>query len=164
MRFWLSSVVAASCVAISVGVVADDDDDAAILKAHTLVGVSHGFLGNANPVRGTNGGGLPWILGRGSVELRPDGLLSVTVRGLVVPDRGNPVPFFRARVSCLTTDMGGGVTTVNLTTTNGAEVMIGDPTEGNAKIRERLSLPSPCVAPIVFVTSPNGSWFAATGM
>jgi hypothetical protein len=26
-----------------------------------------------------------------------------------------------------------------------------------------VDLPSPCIAPIVFVTSPNGAWFAATG-
>jgi hypothetical protein len=49
-------------------------------------------------------------------------------------------------------------------TTNGAEVMIGDPTNGNAKIEEELDLPDPCLAPIVFVTSPTGSWFAVTGV
>ncbi len=26
-----------------------------------------------------------------------------------------------------------------------------------------VELPTPCVAPIVFVTSPDGSWFSATG-
>ena len=26
-----------------------------------------------------------------------------------------------------------------------------------------LALPSPCLAPIVFVASPTGSWFAVTG-
>jgi len=26
-----------------------------------------------------------------------------------------------------------------------------------------LGLPSPCIAPIVFVTSPGGAWLAATG-
>jgi hypothetical protein len=26
-----------------------------------------------------------------------------------------------------------------------------------------LELPSPCLAPIVFVTSPGGAWFAVTG-
>jgi hypothetical protein len=34
---------------------------------------------------------------------------------------------------------------------------------GNAKIEADLSLPSPCIAPIIFVTSAGGSWFAATG-
>ena len=34
---------------------------------------------------------------------------------------------------------------------------------GNAHIRADVSLPHPCIAPIVFVTSPAGSWFASTG-
>jgi hypothetical protein len=34
---------------------------------------------------------------------------------------------------------------------------------GNAKIEADVSLPQPCIAPIVFVTSAGGSWFAATG-
>jgi len=34
---------------------------------------------------------------------------------------------------------------------------------GNATIEATLTLPSPCIAPIVFVTSPTGAWFAATG-
>lgn len=34
---------------------------------------------------------------------------------------------------------------------------------GNASIETTLSLPQPCIAPIVFVTNPGGAWFAATG-
>ena len=34
---------------------------------------------------------------------------------------------------------------------------------GNADIRARVRLPEPCIAPIVFVASPGGAWFAATG-
>ena len=35
---------------------------------------------------------------------------------------------------------------------------------GNAEIREVLSgIPSPCYAPVVFVTSAGGSWFATSG-
>ena len=34
---------------------------------------------------------------------------------------------------------------------------------GNADIRARVKLPEPCIAPIVFVASPGGAWFAATG-
>jgi hypothetical protein len=36
-------------------------------------------------------------------------------------------------------------------------------TTGNAEIEATVNLPSPCFAPIVFVTSPTGSWFAVTG-
>jgi len=34
---------------------------------------------------------------------------------------------------------------------------------GNADIEADLVLPQPCIAPIVFVTSPTGAWFATTG-
>jgi hypothetical protein len=34
---------------------------------------------------------------------------------------------------------------------------------GDAKIEDSLVLPSPCFAPVVFVTSPGGMWFAITG-
>jgi hypothetical protein len=35
---------------------------------------------------------------------------------------------------------------------------------GNAHLHQKLTLPRPCIAPVVLVTAPNGSpWFAATG-
>lgn len=36
---------------------------------------------------------------------------------------------------------------------------------GNSNIDATVSLPQPCIAPIVFVTGPSGVgvWFAATG-
>jgi hypothetical protein len=178
MRFQLSGLLAAGVFACALSVNADDDrgrghddddDDALVLKSETLVGVTGGFVGTANPVRGVNGGGRPWALSRGKVELKDTGELSVSVRGLIIPvsaggPGNNPAPFFRAAVSCLSLDAGGNVITANVLTTNGAEVMIGDPLNGDARIRATVALPTPCVAPIVFVTSPGGAWFAATGL
>jgi hypothetical protein len=34
---------------------------------------------------------------------------------------------------------------------------------GDAEIEAAVDLPTPCIAPVVFVTSPGGAWFAATG-
>jgi len=148
----------------SVGAWADDG----VLEADTMVGVDGPFVGNANPIRGVNGGGLPWVLDEAKVELDRDGKLEVEVEGLIIPaDVGfgfNPAPFFRAIVSCLSVDAGGNVVTANVMTTNGAEVMEGDPQNGDAKIEADVVLPTPCIAPIVFVTSPGGSWFSATGL
>ena len=149
--------------AFSVGAWADDR----VIRADTMVGVDGPFVGTANPIRGINGGGFPWVLDEGKVELDRDGKLKVEVEGLIIPAvdgfGNNPVPFFRAIVSCLSVDAGGNVVTANVMTTNDAEVMEGDPLNGDAKIEENVELPTPCVAPIVFVTSPDGSWFSATG-
>ena len=147
--------------AFSVGAWADDS----LLEAETMVGVDGPFVGgNGNPIRGVDGGGLPWVLDEAEVELDRDGKLDVEVEGLIVPSMGfNPGPFFRAIVSCLSVDA-GVVVIVNVITTNGAEVMEGDPLDGNARIEADLVLPTPCIAPIVFVAaSAQVRWFAATG-
>ncbi len=136
-----------------------------LLETDTMVGVDGPFVGNANPIRGINGGGFPWVLDEAKVELDRDGKLEVEVEGLIIPNLGiNPAPFFAAIVSCLSIDESGNVVTDNVMTTNGAEVMEGNPENGDAKIEADIVLPTPCIAPIVFVTSPGGSWFSATGL
>lgn len=139
-----------------------------VLEFDTMTGVSGPFLGSANPIRDLNGGGAPWVLNRGRGELRSDGDLRVEVEGLIIPASAgqglNPAPFFRAAVSCLSVDDAGLQVFHTVFTENGSEVMKGDPTNGDARIEARLDLPNPCIAPIVFVTSPTGSWFATTGV
>jgi hypothetical protein len=130
-----------------------------ILKADTLAGVSGPYVGAANPIRGVNGGGIPWNIAEGKVVLAADGSLEVKVEGLVLATTGaNPIPNFRAIVSCQTIEDGAAAVR-NVST---------DPfpanTTGDSKIAATVALPSPCFAPIVFVTSPTGSWFAATGV
>ena len=69
----------------------------------------------------------------------------------------NPVANFKAIVSCLTVS-GGDATTTNVETG-----LVPASTTGDARINTVVALPSPCIAPIAFVASPTGSWFAATG-
>jgi len=140
----------------------------------TLVGNPRPFIGNANPVRGLGSGGLPWTLERGEARLSADGELRVDVEGLVISAldsaavaRGvggtNPVAQFKAVLSCLTTGAGGVAGTVNLST--GLVNVATGAGGGDARIREKLAgIPKPCIAPIVFVTSAGGSWFAITGV
>lgn len=133
-----------------------------VLAFDTMVGVSGPFKGPANPIRGVNGGGLAWTIDEGSGELFTNGRLEVTVRGLVLAEGANeginPAPSFRAIVSCLTIDGDGNPAVANVTS---------DPfpasRSGDADIQADLILPSPCFAPIIFVTSPTGAWFAVTG-
>jgi hypothetical protein len=102
----------------------------------------------------------------GTGFLTRDGHLQIHVRGLVLADssavpaglRGtNPVADFEAIVSCQTIT-GGMATVTNITTRQ----FHASPA-GNADIRARVKLPEPCIAPVVFVASPTGAWFAATG-
>lgn len=132
-----------------------------ILEFTTMAPVTGPYVGSANPIRGINGGGLPWVLSSANGELQSNGHLEVTVRGLVLaagPNAGtNPIPSFKAIVSCLSIS-DGSPTTVNVQTG-----LFPATTTGNSHIEAQLTLPQPCIAPIVFVTSPTGAWFAVTG-
>lgn len=125
------------------------------------------FVGAAGAIRGVSAAGLPWMVRDAHATLLTNGQLFASVRGLVLADdpsvpaalQGvNPVPAFAAVVSCLTA-MGGAITAANVTTANVAAGPAGD-----VDIAQRVTLPEPCVAPVVFVTSPNGgAYFAVTG-
>jgi hypothetical protein len=137
-----------------------------VLEFATMAPVDGPFVGSANPIRGVNGGGLPWQIDGAKGELTVDGQLEVEVRGLVLleaapvpPDRQgtNPAPAFLAVVSCLTEVDGA------LVTTNVATGPFPATTDGDSKIEATVALPDPCVAPIVFVGPSATTWFAATG-
>ncbi len=135
-----------------------------ILEFDTMVGIPQAFTGTQNPIRGINGGGLPWMLTSASGELKAGGRLEIEVKGLVLAAGANagsnPIASFRAIVSCLGSDGSiQNVTTGPFPATTGPASSGG----GNAEIETTVSLPQPCIAPIVFVTSPGGAWFAATG-
>jgi len=133
-----------------------------VLEFDVMSPVVAPFTGATHPIRGVNGGGVPWQIDRGRGELTSDGRLRIRVEGLVLVSTGqNPVPMFRGVVNCLTT--GSPDVGVNLAT---APVPASG--DGDATIKATVDLPDPCVAPIVFVTSgtgaPPGNWFAATGL
>ena len=141
-------------------------DPGTILKFDVRAPVTGPYVGTGNPIRTVPGGGLPWMIREGTGFLTRDGRLQIHVRGLVLADdpavpanlRGtNPVPDFEAIVSCQTIS-GGAATVSNVTT-----AQFPASTRGNADIKARVTLPRPCIAPVVFVASPGGAWFAATG-
>lgn len=141
-------------------------DGRKVLQANVLSPVIEPYTGPANPVRGVAGGGLPWEIDSGSANLRANGRLHVRVNGLVlarrapVPaDRQGTMPFTQlgAIVSCLTTT-NGMATTANVST-----ALFDVTPRGDGHLDTSVALPSPCFAPIVFVTSPTGQWFAVTG-
>jgi hypothetical protein len=141
-------------------------DGRKVLDASVLAPVTEPYTGATNAIRGVAGGGLPWEIGHASASLRADGRLHVEVEGLVLARRApvpanlqgtNPVAQFGAIVSCLTT-ANGAATTANVSTT----LVAADHT-GAAELNTAVHLPSPCFAPIVFMTTPGGAWLAVTG-
>lgn len=109
-------------------------------------------------LEGVAGGGLPWVLDRGDAKLFADGRLQVSVSHLVIatgPKAGtNPIAMGRAIVSC-----NGGADTV-------MTGLVPYSPEGNAMINTKVTLPSQCLAPVVFFAGQTGNgplWFAVTG-
>ncbi len=130
-----------------------------ILGFKTMVAVTGPYVGMANPIRTVPGGGLPWKIENGSGMLTAGGQLRLRTRGLVLVETGkNPVSMFRAIVSCKSIDSQGAADVVNVAT----DAFPAD-ADGNSQVDTKVDLPTPCIAPIVFVTSPGGAWFAATG-
>ena len=129
-----------------------------ILEFRTMVGVFDPFLGSANPIRGVNGAGAAWKIEEwarrteGGWKARDKGQRTGPLSGV------NPVPNFRGLVSCMTVDELNLPTVTNLSTGDFPATNTGD-----SDIEASVQLPEPCIAPIVFVTSPGGSWFAVTG-
>lgn len=142
-------------------------DGRKVLDAKALAPVIEPYTGAANTIRDVPGGGLPWELESGSADLRADGQLHVEVGGLVLARRApvpanlqGTMPFTQLKtiVSCLTTPDGTTATTDNISTEPFDVTSTGD-----GELDTSVALPSPCFAPIVFVTAPTGAWFAITG-
>lgn len=134
-----------------------------ILEFDTMIGVPSNFTGTqaSSAFRGITAGGAPWTLTSAHGELTAGGHLEIEVVGLVITTTGaNPSPNFRGLVSCINSNgTPETVLTGNFPATTGPAISGG----GNAKIEADLTLPQPCFAPIVFVTSGGGNWFAVTG-
>ena len=132
-----------------------------------MVGVPAGLTGAQSlvPLRNINGGGIAWTIADASGELRANGHLEISVQGLVLAAGANagtnPVANFRGLVSCVNSD--GTFTNIQtgLFPATTGPVSAGS---GNAEIVADITLPQPCIAPIIFVTSAGGNWFTTTGL
>jgi hypothetical protein len=141
-----------------------------LLAFGTMAGVDGPFVGDANPIRNVIGDESPWTVSKSAKGfLTTSGHLVIHVRGLVFPNEPNvpadkvgtnDEPQFRGMVSCLTPSADGmSVETMNVTS-QGFDAT----TTGNALINAQLTLPSPCIAPIVFILAGSeDKWFAVTG-
>ncbi len=156
MAIWRKSLVSAIAALSLVGmgtISAGAHEGGTLLEFDSMTPVTNGAVGTVNS-RGLTGGGLPWAITSGTGEVDRRGEVEVSVTGLVIPVAPffgtNPVPFFKAILSCITPH---GV--VNVSTGNFPASMAGDST-----IHGFVRVPHPCKFPILFVTSPTGAWFA----
>ena len=100
---------------------------------------------------GLTGGGLPWSIDEGRVQLFADGRLHVDVEGLVLTSTGaNPITTGKAILTCAGAPVAEtGVVPFSST--------------GDATIDTVIDLPALCQGPAVFFTNATGRWFAVTG-
>ena len=140
------------------------ENDGNLFDFHSMTAVVPPFTGPANPIRGLGGGGAPWKITSGKAELNGSGKLEVRVRGLVLVGTGaNPIANFSAILSCQSKDAAGAPTVVNLVAATAPATAAGD-----SDLEGRVTLPSPCIAPIVFVAIPATAtaparWLAVSG-
>lgn len=161
----------AAITTIGTGTVAAQQNGGPVLEFKRMVG--NDLTGSDGAIRGVDAGGAPWVLDEAEVKLDADGHLKVEVEGLVLdpdtvptppdgPGGTNPIPEFRAILSCLAPDSNDQVVESIRTSTFEANE------DGDSEIEEEVDIPNPCLAPIVFVAGPEeilGSdlWFAVTG-
>jgi len=140
------------------------DDGGTVFEFNQLTPVVPPFTGLTNPIRGIGGGGAPWKIDSGRAELNANGEIEVRVRGLVLVGTGtNPIPNFAVILSCQSKDAVGAPAVVNL-----VAGITPATTTGDARFEGTVTPPSPCIAPIVFVSIPATTtaparWLAASG-
>ena len=162
-RFWIPALVV---TLVAVGLIAQasagNGPGSTVLKFKTMVGTVAPYTGAANAIRGVAGAGAPWSIDTANGKLEENGDLRIKVTGLIITGTGaNPVPEFRAVVSCQSIANGAAVVVNRVTAPFPAT------TSGDASFKGNVDLPKPCIAPIVFVTNgtgnPPGGWFSVTG-
>src|SRR3954471_12133930 len=108
---------------------------------------------------GINPARAPWVANRhSSIRVKRNGDVRIKVRGFVIPGRvapdlPNPLPTLVAAVVCNGDGVGAMKTRPVPFSAN-----------GNANIRQKLTLPKPCLAPAVLFLTPDGTaYIGASG-
>lgn len=159
------SVAVAAIAAAGIATTAAARDNGKI-ESGKLIGVPATMARELGNIRGINGGGLPWTIGDSDVVVRESGKIEVEFDNLVFAAGDNigknTVPSMAIVVSCLdAANLPVNVVSepFPVTVTNGKSK------GGDASVSTRVDLPTPCFAPIVFVTNSTGvAWLAVDGL
>ena len=123
-----------------------------VLRQHLV-----GSILSDQAIHGVVRGGLPW-LGGGDAKLDRRGRFEARIRGLIIPSLGNAGPVATITISLYCSPDSGS--TAAFTT---QPVPLSQ--NGNARVRQHVTVPSRCLAPVLLV-HPNGAagaYIAATG-
>lgn len=155
-RFAITTVVLGLLLtaAFAVSAVAD-----AFFFIAPLVGSNPGFN-----IAGLPSGGAAWVVRHGVVVLDDEGHIRVDIRGLLLTSTGTTGPVTQVAADVVCFSAGGAAVAATSKSVSLSSV-------GNARIRDKVTIPSPCFAPIVLiqVTGVNnapvtgGPWIALTG-
>jgi hypothetical protein len=124
----------------------------ALLRQHLV-----GSILSDQPIHGVVRGGLPWQ-GGGDAKLDRRGRFEARIRGLIIPSLGNAGPVTSITISLYCSpdsNPAAAFTTQSVPLSQ----------EGNARVRQHVTVPSRCLAPVLLV-HPNGAagaYIAATG-
>jgi hypothetical protein len=124
-----------------------------------IVGTNPGLT-----IAGLKSGGAAWVVRHGAAVLDDNGDVRADVRGLLLPSTGTtgPITQVAATVVCFSAT---GATVAG--TTKSANLSAA----GNARIRGKVTVPSPCFAPVVLIQATGindapvtgGPFIAVTG-
>ena len=158
----VSGIVAAVVVAATVAgttAMSRHDDNHKIFN-QDLVGLP---AAQKIAIDGVPAAGAPWTVGKvNEVSISSRGDLKLDVKGLLITGTGGPndgttgpVTQVIATLACAYGDQ---------SSTSAAPLK----SDGDAKIRDRITIPTDCLAPVVLVRifgiAPTNPWIAATGL
>lgn len=113
------------------------------------------------PIRGIASAGAAWVVAEGEIELLSDGTVDFEVEGLLLTSTGTVGPVTGVRVALTCEGTTGAVATTSVTPLDA---------NGNAELKEQVTLPTSCLAPIFLIrigqlnAGPiNGPYIAASG-
>jgi hypothetical protein len=159
MRLTKRSLPAAVLVAAVVFVATATADHGGRGRGHHGPLLQHRLIGSilSDPaIHGVTRGGVPWV-GTGTASLDRHGRFEVRIRGLLVAGTNNTGPVSTVTVSlyCAPDSSAAVFTTTPRPLSS----------HGDARIRQHVTVPSRCLAPVVLV-HPNGgagAYIMATG-
>jgi hypothetical protein len=113
------------------------------------------------PIEGVPAGAVPWALNQGSTRVQANGRLTVKVDGLVITGTNSSLDGTTGPVTAVVASVACDGMTPTFASTDPVPLSPA----GDARIDQKVTLPSVCLAPIVLVraNANSGPWIAASG-